>query len=460
MSGFVRRTAALVVAVLLAHPCGFSAAQQGSDRQSPIEKDAISVVEPIEEGAPSEPGSQPWASEELRPMLPAAAESKPVGSVALFNPASRIRIAAGLDVLTEFSTARAFPSGIPLFLLPASPFGLDTNSFDVNARQSYLNANYSGPKVGDFEAGAQMLVFLQNHNLSADDYGLLVYYAFADLKNQDWRFAAGLQQDVFNPVSPTIIYLTKMYASGNTGSYRGQLRAERYFQDQDTAGLTVQAALSDPISTLVTSDSRRITEDNGWPNVEGRMEIGFGERRTIQGAPTRPLEIGISGVVGQFRTTRTLFADPSALPPRAVIDTWGLGADAEWFMTDRFGARGEYTIGQALGEYNGGILQSFNPETFQEVRTQGGFGEIFFFATPAFHVHVGYGADNPRASDLAPTQIRRNQTYFVNFVWDVTRSVQLGLELDYRKTDFFQFAPNAFLDNEGFILGNRFLMKF
>ena len=459
MSAIVRTIASLVAGALLVHPWGSLAAQQASDLQSRSEQDTIEVAEPFEGIEPVEPGVQPWATEQLRPMV-AAVEPRPGGSVALFNPASRIRIGAGLDVLTEFSSARAFPSGIPLFLLPASPFGLDTNSFDVNARQSYLNANYSGHKVGDFEAGAQMLVFLQNHNLSADDYGLLVYYAFADLKNGDWRFAAGLQQDVFNPVSPTIIYLTKMYASGNTGSYRGQLRAERFFQSEDAAGLTIQAALSDPISTLVTSDSLRITEDNGWPNVEGRMEIGFGERRAIQGVTTRPLEIGLSGVVGQFRTTRTLFADPSTLPPRAVIDTWGLGADAEWFATDRFGARGEYTIGQALGEYNGGILQSFNPETFQEIRTQGGFGEVFYFATPAFHVHVGYGCDNPRASDLAPTQIRRNQTYFVNFVWDVTRSVQLGLELDYRKTDFFQFAPNAFLDNEGFILGNRFLMKF
>lgn len=460
MSAIVRTIASLLFCVLVVQPSGLLTAQQASGPAPIAPRSQILGAEPADGEISPETSSQPWSDEALRPALPLAVDPKPSGSVALFNPASRIRIGAGLDVLTEFSTARPFPSGIPLFLLPDSPFGLDTNSFDVHARQSYLNANYSGPKVGDFEAGAQMLVFLQNHNLSADDYGLLVYYAFADLKNQDWRFAVGLQQDVFNPISPTIIYLTKMYASGNSGSYRGQLRAERFFQDEDAVGLTIQAALSDPISTLVTSDSRRITEDNGWPNVEGRLEFGFGERRSIQGAPARPLEIGLSGVVGQFRTTRTLLADPSTLPPRAVIDTWGLGADAEWFITDRFGARGEYTIGQALGEYNAGILQSFNPETFQEVRTQGGFGEVFFFATPAFHVHVGYGCDHPRASDLAPTQIRRNQTYFVNFVWDVTKSIQLGLELDYRKTDYFQFAPNAFLDNEGFILGNRFLMKF
>lgn len=381
-------------------------------------------------------------------------------TVSLLNPANRLKLTAGLDTLAVISTKRTFPSGIPLFLLPDSPFGLDTNSFDAHARQSYVGAVYSGPQLGDFQVGGQMLAFLQNHDLSADDYGLLVYYAFGELKNDQWRFATGLQQDVFNPVSPTIVYLTKMYASGNTGSYRGQLRVERFFQEGDNFGVTAQTAISEPLSTLVTSGAGRITEDNGWPNVETRVEFGFGPRCEIRGSQIRPLEIGVSGVVGQFRTTRTLLADPVNLPPRAVIDTWGIGADFQWWASDWFGARGEFYYGQAMGEYNGGILQSFHPATFDEIHSSGGFSEIFCYLTDDFHVHVGYGIDDPRNSELAPTQIRRNQTYFVNFVWDLSRAVQLGLEVDYRKTDYTQFAPNAFLDSDAAVVATRFLWRF
>lgn len=382
-------------------------------------------------------------------------------SIALLNPANRLKVHGGLDTLGVFSTKRPFPSGIPLFLLPDSPFGLDTNSFDLHARQSYLGALFSGPRLGEFDTSAQILAFLQNDNLSNDEYGLLVYYAYGEVKNDEWRFAAGLQQDVFNPVSPTIVYLTKMYASGNTGSYRGQLRAERLWEGADDFGVTWQGALSEPISTLVTSNVGRITEDNGWPNVESRLQVGFGPKMELHGSQVRPLEVGVSGVVGQFRTTRTLlFDDPADLPPRAVIDTWGLGSDVQLWASEDFGVRGEVYCGEGLGEYNGGILQSFNPDTFQDIRTAGGFGEVFYYFTDAFHLHVGYGIDDPNDKDLAPTQIRRNQTYFANFVWDLSKVVQLGLEVDYRKTDYTQFLPNAFLDSDAVIVATRFLWRF
>ena len=381
-------------------------------------------------------------------------------SIALLNPANRLKITGGLDTLMVFSTKRPFPSGLPLFMLPDSPFGLDTNSFDLHARQSYMSALFTGPNLGAFQTSGQFLTFVQNDNLTADDYGLLVYYAFGELKNDRWRFAAGLQQDVFNPVSPTIVYLTKMYASGNTGSYRGQLRAERYFQDGAKAGATLQVALSEPLSTLVTGGLERITEDNGFPNVEARVVFGFGQRVGIRGGIRRPLEWGISGVVGQFRTTRTLLADPDDLPPRAAIDTWGFGTDVEWWGSDRYGVRGEFYHGQALGEYNGGVLQSFNSVTLEEVTSTGGFGEVFAYLTDSFHVHVGYGIDDPRDSNLAPTQILRNQTYFCNFVWDLSKTVQLGLQVDYRKTEYMEFQPNAFLDADGVIIGSRFLWRF
>ncbi len=400
--------------------------------------------------------------EAIEPCPQGDASAGPAESitVALANPANRLKVHAGLDTLMVASTKRPFPSGIPLLLLPDSPFGLDTNSFDLHARQSYVGALFSGPDLGEFQTGAQILAFLQNDNLSNDEYGLLVYYAYGELKNSDWRFAAGLQEDVFNPVSPTVVYLTKMYASGNTGSYRGQLRAERFWDEADDFGVTLQTALSEPISTLVTSNVGRITEDNGWPNVEARLQLGFGPRCDIRGNQIRPLEIGVSGVVGQFRTTRTIFANPPGLPPRAVIDTRGVGSDFELWTSDTLGARGEVYYGQGLGEYNGGILQSFNPDTFQDIRSGGGFGEVFYYFTDAFHVHVGYGIDAPNKNDLAPTQIRRNQTYFANFVWDLSKAVQLGLEVDYRKTDYTEFQPNVFLDSDAAIVATRFLWRF
>jgi hypothetical protein len=80
-------------------------------------------------------------------------------TVALLNTANRLKLHAGLDTLMVFSTSRPFPSGMPLFLLPESPFGLDTNTFDAHARQSYVGALFSGPELGGFQTGAQILTF-------------------------------------------------------------------------------------------------------------------------------------------------------------------------------------------------------------------------------------------------------------------------------------------------------------
>jgi hypothetical protein len=420
---------------------------------------AASVSGPEEPGVPFQGYVCPQESE-LCPQQYATIAPGEGLTVALLNSANRLKLNAGLDTLMVASTKRHFPAGMPLFLVTDSPFGRETNSFDVHARQSYLGASFSGPDLGRFKTGAQILTFFQNHDLTADDYGLLVYYAYGELKNDDWRFAAGLQQDVFNPVSPTVVYLSQLYGSGNAGSYRGQLRLERFLQRDDFFGATLQFGLSEPLSTLVTSDATRIMEDNGWPNVEARVELGFGCRQEMRGAQCRPLEVGFSGVVGQFRTSETLLANPPAINQRAVIDTWGFGTDFEWRPNPWYGTRGEFYYGQAMGEYNGGVLQSFNPNTFQEICSVGGFGEAFCYFTDKFHLHVGYGIDDPRDGDLATTQIRRNETYFANLVWDLSKAVQLGLEIDYRKTDYTRFQPNAFLDSDAVIIATRFLWRF
>lgn len=48
----------------------------------------------------------------------------------------------------------------------------------------------------------------------------------------------------------------------------------------------------------------------------------------------------------------------------------------------------------------------------------------------------------------------------MNWVWDVSKAVQLGLEVDYRQTDYTQFATNAFLDSDAVIVATRFLWRF
>lgn len=351
----------------------------------------VMPLSPIRDtSAPSGGALPPAAGSSLLPSTePPAAMTYAPGdglTVSMMSGQSKLKLFGQFSAIGVVSTDRPFSAGLPLLLLPPSPFGLNTNTFDLHARQSALGASFSGPEVLGFTPGASFLGFIQNSNLTDDGYGLLPYQGYGELKNDAWRIAAGLQSDVFNPQSPTIISLGKLYGSGNSGSFRGQARVEHQFKPSDSFQLTSQLALGEPVSTIVTNNAR-ILEDNGWPNVEARLAGGFGAIEELAGGrKQRRAELGISGVVGQLRTTRLIAAptDPD-VPNRAIVDTWGLGLDGQVAVTERIGFAGELFIGQGLGEYNGGILQSFNSKTLAAIRTRGGWGEVYCYLTDQLH---------------------------------------------------------------------------
>ncbi len=224
------------------------------------------------------------------------------------------------------------------------------------------------------------------------------------------------------------------------------------------AQLTFQFGLSEPIATLVRDQLiDPLVEDNGWPNIEGRLLLGLGETQNLMGGrKQRPLELSVSGVVGQLRISKPVPGPGTPGPDRIVDDVWAVGCDFQCACTDRFGMKGEFFVGQTLAEYNAGVLQNFNSETFEPVRTIGGFGEIYYYFNPRFHLHFGYGIDDPFNADLAAGQISSNQTYFTTALWDLSRNVQFGMEVDYRRTNYL--AP--LLDAEGLLVMNQFLWRF
>lgn len=420
---------------------------------------------PSESGLDAQPAGPSPTSPIPSALLPDAADPATAApkdapgegvTISMLNGTTRLKLFANFSALGIFSTDRPFVEGLPLFLLPASPFGLNTNTFDLHSLQSSVGAVLTGPEICGFSTGATFLAFFYNGNLVNANYGILPYNAYGELKNDRWRFAAGLQFDVFNPRNPTTISLARLFGSGNTGSVGGQVRLEHFLKPTDELAVTLQGALSEPIDSLYDVQNARLLEDNGWPNVEGRVLFGIGaETELAGGRKLRPLELGVSGVVGQVRSRglRVLLEDRP--PVNSVVDVWGLGADTQLAVTDRSGFAGEFFIGRGLGDYNGGILQFINATTFQGIRSRGGWGEVYCYFNEKFHLHAGYGIDAPIDRDVAPTQILRNQTYYANMVCDLNKTLQISFEVDYRRTDYIQF-----LDADGVLFYTQFLWRF
>ncbi|MEZ6071563.1 MAG: hypothetical protein R3C10_15185 [Pirellulales bacterium] len=348
--------------------------------------------------------------------------------------------AVKLDML--FNGARPVSPGTPFFLTPDSLTGLNQNTFDIHARQSTVAAALTGPQIGNFQSGGLIAAMFFNDSVIEDRYGFLPLQAWGELKNDDWRLAGGLQFDVFNPGLPTVLPFSALAATGNAGNaFRGQLRLERFIHVAEDAQWTIQTALSEPITTTI-DPTFNLSEDNGWPNVEGRLALGLGEIEGVGLTAKRPFEVGVSGVVGQIRTT------PAPPDDRVVANVWGLGTDLRWKINDFFGVMGELYTGQTLGTYNGGILQNINADTLEGVRTSGGWMEIFVFWTPCVHNHVGYGIDDPLDADIPVSAAAfgrvRNDVIYANLLWDVSQAFRVGFEVTWRETHY-----KSLPDNEG-----------
>ncbi len=374
------------------------------------------------------------------PLAPAPCVECP--RVSTLRPFNNVHIFGALKMDMLFSQPRALSPGSPFFLFNDSLTGRSQDSVSIHARQSTLAAAFTGPQFGGFQSGGTIVTLFFNDAVVVDQYGILPLQAFGELKNENWRFAAGLQFDVFSPGLPTVLPFSALAASGNSGnSFRGQIRLERFIRLADDVQWTLQGALSDPINSTI-DPTFRISEDNGWPNVEARVALGLGCIEGAGLAATRPFEVGVSGVVGQLRTT-----DPTSTS-RVVADVWGLGSDFRWKMTDRFGVAGEVYTGQTLGTYNAGILQNLNLDTFAGVRSSGGWIETFYYWTPALHSHIGAGIDDPIDRDISNAVIglgrTLNRTLFGNLIWDVNEVFRVGLELTWRKTNY-KILP----DNQG-----------
>ena len=99
----------------------------------------------------------------------------------------------------------------------------------------------------------------------------------ANCRNEDWRFAAGLQFDVFSPgiTDGAAIFFLSAPRETAGNSFRGQLRLERFLHPADDVQWTLQAALSEPIVTTI-DPVFGVSEDNGLAQRRGTYRTGTG----------------------------------------------------------------------------------------------------------------------------------------------------------------------------------------
>ena len=310
-----------------------------------------------------------------------------------------------------------------------------------------MTASFQGPKWGEWTPGGFALFTLQD-NLLAEGYSFTPVAFVGEIGNGRWRFVAGQNFDVFAPRDPDTLPSGKLAATGNPGAYRPQFRVERRVQGGPGFEGLLQVAGSAPITTalprsldLATLSEQELVEDNGWPNAEARLSLGFGApAERAGGRNLRPLELGVSAVVGQLRVLDNIRATApiTLVSDRTEVTVWGAALDGRLAIGRSVGLSGELYTGQALGEYMAGIFQTYNRATNAAVPTSGGWVQLSVHPSDQVRLAAGYGMDN--ATDAGLFGLLANGTAFANVVWDVNAWLQLGLEGNYKFTRYDSFG--------------------
>lgn len=364
--------------------------------------------------------------------------------ITTLHPNFNLRVFGSLTGEFLYSEARpVIGSGI---ILLTPDLGQNTKTAEVHAKSSSIGVAFTGPEIYGLRAGGTFLTYFYGETFQADQYGFYIVRAFADLKNESMRLAFGFEGDVINPLSPGTINYNAGNGAGNLGFFRGQFRIERYFHFGDCRQLTAQLALSDPVTTSFADFTKvplNLLESNGWPNIDARLAIGLGAKNRQQ---QRPMEFGISGLVGELRRTQ--------LSDNHIYDVWALGSDFHLAVNDRVGFNGEFFTGQTIGNYNAAIVQIDNGNN-EPIRSTGGWGEIYVHWNPCLHSHFGYSIDDPLDSTLTIGLPTRNEFAFANIIWDVTKNLEVGFELSHWETSYTTLS-----DNDAMVYHTRVRLKF
>jgi hypothetical protein len=326
---------------------------------------------------------------------------------------------ARLDMI--YSDSRQNNSQLPAFVRsedPTAPAAIgtpaDSHIFTMHPRLTRFGADFIGPNVerlGNAKVTGKLEIDFYNLPSSESRNAPRMRHAWLKLAWDDFSVLAGQTADVIAPLFPVVNPDFVMWAAGNLGDRRPQLRPE-WIPKIGEGRLILQGEVgltgADDAQDLdpAAAGGFRDGEASGMPTLQGRVAY-----RHPLWEKKANVEVGIWGH----------FARENTDTPQGASGRQGFTSEAVGFdMTvplykDVLWAKGELWKGKNLTDVRGGILQGINTVTGQEVRSQGGWFELGAKPAKWFSVHGGFSFDDPRDADLAAGARAKNEIWYLAF---------------------------------------------
>ena len=304
----------------------------------------------------------------------------------------------------------------------------DDAGFALDPRLTRFGFDVLPGKIGDTNVSGKLEIDFANFpsGVAESRPTPRIRVAWIDLVRDEVALRVGQDWDV---VSPAVNGELLMWNAGNTGDRRAQIQGrwmpkDSHFDLKGALGLTGAISNEDLDSATAGLTPERDGFDSGLPHVQLRAGL-----KLDSAVEKKPLEVGLWGAYGKTETD-------TSFGGQRHFDVSLYGLDFQIPFSAAFSARGEAWAGEVLGDFRGGVGQSINPTTGDEIGAVGGWAELVYASSDKLRYHVGASVDDPDDEDVPDNRPDHNSTAYLGTVKDWTSGLRTGFDVIYWDTDW------------------------
>jgi hypothetical protein len=367
-----------------------------------------------------------------------------------------------------YQTARANSVLVPAWVLPEDGVYAKDNDNDnaFDARLTRFGFEIGGTDIGGATISGKLETDFANYtggsnNSTESRETPRIRLAYTDIVFHDsaWKLRLGQDWDVIAPLYPAVNAELLQWNAGNLGDRRPMAQAIWHCKNESTAyKFTLAAGMTGAVDNANVENStvlpvgfvnERDGFDSGNPHVQTRL--GYKCNTWAEG---RQMEIGAWGFWGRLETD-----SPIGTSGDRRFSSWLAGGDWTIPITDTITFRGEAWLGEALSDMRGGVGQSINTVTGEEIASRGGFAELWWQASEKVRFHVGGSIDDPKRGDLSvgggppalPARDRNEVGYLGTLITWHPR-FKTGLDVLYWNTDWVGTKDGDMIRVDAFVM--------
>ena len=364
-----------------------------------------------------------------RPAATAAASATPAAAAAsapvTSSAKSRIDFYGFLRLDGIYDSSQASAIQTPFFIVNRDGSGGGQDSLNWHARLTRFGMNFAAPQLGasELRVGGKLEVDFQNGGSESRAIPRMRHAYLTAAWGQN-TLLVGQTWDLISPLLPSVNADTLMWNAGNLGDRRPQIRLTRSGELGATT-FTLAGALgaSGSIDAQnVDGDRLRDGDDAVLPSLQARVGLAGSSSLGKWSA-------GLSGHYALYELSTPLLGDDS-------FSGYSVNLDFQLALGSRLGLQGELWTGRNLADFRGGIAQSLNLATGEEIESRGGWLELGLKWSDAYSLFAGVTLDDPENGDLPADARSWNGAAYVGNRYRVTPELTVGLDYLHWETEY------------------------